>query len=202
MKKNNQLRNLKLIFIILFLAIVFISWFDHRRNKIDVGYPLDKIGLKINKWEGENLPVTEIQRGWVEKGDMIMRNYSNGKDVVYLVAIQERGDRHRVHSPADCYSGSGWVVLKKDSVRLSEDKGERVRRMHVVKEEAPRMVYYWFTNGMEQSSSFKGHLVLFLKDMIFKGSVKSWVCFQISADIKTNERETEDMIRAFISQIY
>lgn len=201
MSKNNQLKNLNKIFIILLLAIVFVIWLDHKRKKINVGFPLDKIALKINEWEGTNMPVSETEKGWVEQGDLIIRNYKKRDDIVYMVAIQERGDRHRVHSPADCYSGSGWAVLKKDSVRLGGDKGKLVRRMFVNKDEVPRIVYYWFTNGRDQCASFKGHLVLFLKDVLLKGSIKSWVCFQISADIKTSKEDTETMLKEFILKL-
>lgn len=199
MKKNDQIRNLARISIILLVAVGFVAWLDQIRNKIDIGFPLNKIAIELGSWKGTNMSASKKEAGWIEQGDLIVRNYHNGENIVYMVAIQERGDRHKVHSPADCYSGSGWVVLKKDSVRLNDSKVKIVRRMHVIKDNVPRIVYYWFSNGSEQCASFKGHLALFLKDVLLKGSMKSWVCFQISADIKNSTEETEKLLKTFIS---
>ena len=73
--------------------------------------------------------------------------------------------------------------------------------MYVKKDNLPRIVYYWFTNGGDQCAGFKTHLALFLRDVLFKGSVKSWVCFQISADVKTSVEETEDTLKKFILKL-
>ncbi len=201
MEKNNRLRNLKIIFIILLAAIVLVLWFDNRRKNTVVGYPLDRIGMDINGWHGTNMPVSRTEQEWVDQGDMIMRSYKKGEDVVYLVAIQERGDRHRVHSPADCYTGLGWVVLKKDIVESVNNSGKKVKRMHVIKNNQPRILYYWFTNGRERCAGFKMHLLLFLRDVIFKGAIKSWVCFQISTDVKNSIEETEYILKDLLSTL-
>ena len=198
MKENKQFRKLIIIIVILLIAVVFVKWFDQQRKGIEVGFPLTKLALKIDKWEGTNMGVSEKEKGWIEQGDLIVRQYKHNEDIVYMVAIQERGDRHRVHSPVDCYSGSGWVVLKKDIVKLNS-KGRPVKRIHVKKSDADRIVYYWFTNGTSQCAGFKMHLIMFLRDVLVKGDIKSWVCFQISADIKNSPEETEHNLKEFIS---
>lgn len=202
MEKNNQLRNLKIIFLILLGAILIVLWFDHMRKKIDVGYPLDKIKMTIDGWEGFNFEPGKHQSEWVDQGDMLIRGYRKEEKLINMVAIQERGDRHRVHSPADCHSGAGWVVLEKKGVKLGWDKRKSAKRMLVVKEGVHRIVYYWFTNGEDQCASFKWHLALFLKDVIFEGSIRSWVCFQISADITGSSEETDEMLKHFIYKVF
>jgi EpsI family protein len=199
----SNVKKLKIIFLILLLVIIFIYWFDQRRKNVEVDLSLDSISINIGGWHGANLTPSGREKNWVEQGDLIIRSYKKNNDTVYLVAIQEKGDRHKVHSPQDCYSGSGWVILRKDSISIGDenDKYKIVRRMHVAKENNQRLVYYWFTNGEERSTSFKAHLVLFLKDVLLKGSIKSWVCFQISADIKNDVDSTSIILESFINDL-
>ncbi len=200
MAADNQAKKLKIIFLILLVVVFFLYWFDQKQKNIEIGYSLDNITMNIDGWKGTNLSPSEREKNWVEQGDLIIRSYQKDNNTVYLVAIQEKGDRHKVHSPQDCYSGSGWVILRKDSISIGDDndKYKIVRRMHVVKDNKPRLVYYWLTNGEEISSSFKEHLIIFLKDILLKGSVKSWVCFQVSTDIKTSIDEADILLKDFI----
>lgn len=201
MNKDKQLRNLKIIFLILLLVIGLVSLFEYKKNTIVARFELNKIGMTIGKWEGADTHSGTRNTRWVEQGDLIMRTYHQEEDLLYLVAIQERGDRHRVHSPADCYTGAGWVVLGKESVRIGEDKKRPVRRMRVVKDDTSRLVYYWFTNGVDRCASFRNHLLLFLRDVLLKGSIRSWVCFQVSADTYGSIEETDAMVSTFISDM-
>jgi hypothetical protein len=42
---------------------------------------------------------------------------------------------------------------------------------------------------------------MFLKDILIKGVFKSWVCFQISAEIKTDVDTTSELIESFINDL-
>jgi EpsI family protein len=203
MAANNNGKKLKIIFLILLLVIIFVYWFDQKKKNVEVDLSLESVSMNIGNWHGTNLVPTKMEKNWVEQGDLIIRNYQKADNKVYLVAIQEKGDRHKVHSPQDCYSGSGWAILRKDSISIEEGNNiyKIVRRMHVVKENNQRLVYYWFTNGKDRSTSFKGHLAIFLKDVLLKGSVKSWVCFQISADIKNDVDWTSKILESFINDL-
>jgi EpsI family protein len=203
MGTDNQAKKLKIIFLILLVVILFLYWFDNKHKNVEIGYSLDNISMNINDWKGTDISPGENEKNWVEQGDLIIRSYQRDNNTVYLVAIQEKGDRHKVHSPQDCYSGSGWVILRKDSISIGEDsvKNKIVRRMHVVKDNNSRLVYYWLTNGEDRTESFKRHLVMFLKDILIKGVFKSWVCFQISAEIKTDVDTTSELIESFINDL-
>ena len=203
MAADNQTKKLKIIFLVFLAIIIFLYWFDQKQKNIEIGYSLDKITINVDGWKGTNLGPSEKEKNWVEQGDLIIRSYQNDVNTVYLVAIQEKGDRHKVHSPQDCYSGSGWVILRKDSISIGDTHNgyKKVRRMHVVKDNKPRLVYYWLTNGEEISTSFKKHLLIFLKDILLKGSFKSWVCFQVSTDIKSSIDEADILLKDFIFKL-
>lgn len=203
MAVDKQVKKLKIIFLILLVVIIFLYWFDQKQKNIEIGYSLDNITMNIDGWKGGNISPSEKEKTWVEQGDLVIRGYQKDNNTVYLVAIQEKGDRHKVHSPQDCYSGSGWVILKKDSISIGDanSKIKIVRRMHVVKDSNSRLVYYWLTNGEDRTESFKRHLVLFLRDILVKGNFKSWLCFQISAEIKTDVEATSELIESFINDL-
>ncbi|MBN1907876.1 MAG: EpsI family protein [Deltaproteobacteria bacterium] len=203
MSADSQAKKLKIIFLILLFVILFLYWFNKKQKNIEIGSSLDNITMDIDGWKGTNLTPSEKEKNWVDKGDLIIRSYQKDNNSVYLVAIQEKGDRHKVHSPQDCYSGSGWVILRKDNISIGDEnnKDKIVRRMHVAKDNKSRLVYYWFTNGYERSTSFKGHLILFLRDILLKGSIRSWMCIQVSADIKTDADRTSEIMESFISQL-
>jgi hypothetical protein len=42
---------------------------------------------------------------------------------------------------------------------------------------------------------------MFLKDILLKGAMKSWVCFQVSAEIKTDVDSTSAVIESFINDL-
>ena len=83
MKENKQFRKLIIIIVILLIAVVFVKWFDQQRKGIEVGFPLTKLALKIDKWEGTNMGVSEKEKGWIEQGDLIVRQYKHNEDIVF-----------------------------------------------------------------------------------------------------------------------
>ena len=201
---KEKIKNIKKIFILFLIVIAAVYFLDRIRNNIPAGMKLDKIKMNVGEWKGFNESVSAKSSQWIDKGDLIIRTYFNNKDSIYLVAFQEREDRHKVHSPVDCYTGSGWAILEKGNITIGDknkDNFKTIRRMQVEKNNNTRIVYYWFSNGVESCASFRGHLLLFLRDVLLKGSIKSWVCFQISTDVRTNYEETEKILKNFISKL-
>lgn len=201
MQDDPKLKSLKIVFILLLLAIGLVSWFDYKQSHTVSTVALHQIGLKIGKWEGTDTLRSDKERQQAAQGDLIVRDYRKGDNFLYLVAIQERRDRHRVHSPVDCYTGSGWTVLKKENIRLGGDEERTVRRIQVVKGPTSRLAYYWFSNGKERSASFRGHLLLYLRDILLSRTANSWVYFKVSGNIVDSPGATDDIIREFILEL-
>jgi EpsI family protein len=125
------------------------------------------------------------------------RKYTAGEDYIYLVAIQERGDCHRAHSPLNCYTGSGWNLLEKREVEIR--CGVLVRRLLIQKADAYRLVYYWFTDGTTHSTGFLEHLMLYGKSMLMGQNDTAWVYFDVSADITESIEKTEALMADFVA---
>ena len=194
---ERQLKHLGIILVILFAAVVLVLWMDFNQKRTVSGVDLSQIPNVIEGWEAEEMPKSDDDQKRADAGDLVIRRYTSNDYHMYLVAIQERGDRHRVHSPLNCYTGSGWHLLEKNEILLS--RGFRVRRLLVNKGDDYRLVYYWFTNGKTHSTGFLEHLLLYAKDMMFGHSDSAWVYFDVSSDIHESVETTEALISAFVA---
>lgn len=197
MGTEHQLKYLKIIFIILLAAVLLVLWMDYNQNRTVSGIDLSRIPNTIEGWEAVETPKSDDDQKRADAGDLVIRRYAEKENHIYLVAIQERGDRHRVHSPLNCYTGSGWNLLEKKEVILSSDF--RVRRLLVNKGDAYRLVYYWFTNGSAHSTGFLEHLLLYAKDTMIGQSADAWVYFDVSSDIHESVENTEALISTFVT---
>lgn len=194
---ERRLKHLKIIFILLLAAVLLVLWADYNQNRTIPGIDLARIPITVDGWKAEEMPKSEDDRKRADAGDLVIRRYAIQENHIYLVVIQERGDRHRVHSPLNCYTGSGWNLLEKSEVHHS--RGFRVRRLLVNKGDAYRLVYYWFTNGKTHSTGFLKHLLLYARDMISGRSDAAWVYFDVSSDIHESVENTEALMSAFVS---
>ena len=196
MEAERRLKQFQIIFLVLLVAVVVVLWVDFNQGKPVSGINLSSIPEKIGGWEGSELPKSDEDLKRAEGGDFVLRKYTSHEDFIYLVAIQERGDRHRVHSPLNCYTGSGWNLLEKREVELRS--GVLVRRLLVQKANAYRLVYYWFTDGTTHSTGFLEHLLLYAKSMMFGRNDTAWVYFDVSADITESIEKTEALMADFV----
>jgi EpsI family protein len=201
MQDDRKLRNMKIVFIMLLLAIGLVSWFDYKRSHTVTTVAFDEVSHTIGKWEGVDILASDEERKRAADGDLIIRQYKAGEDSIYLVAIQERGDRHRVHSPVNCYTGSGWTILKEETVHLGNDDRKTIRRMLVNRGPGTRLVYYWFTNGREMSPDFMEHLFIYFKDMLFGRSASTWAYFDVSTDVGSDPDDADSIIMSFLHEL-
>lgn len=197
MEAGQRLKHLQIIFLVLLVAVFLVFWIDYNQSREISGINLSQIPDTIGQWEGTELSKGEEDQKRADAGDLILRKYTFTENYLYLVAIQERGDRHRVHSPLNCYTGSGWNLLEKREMTLTS--GERVRRLLVNKEGTYRLVYYWFTNGSTHSTGFLEHLLLYAKDMMIGQNDSAWVYFDVSADVLESIEETEAKMASFVA---
>jgi EpsI family protein len=194
---ERQLKHLKIIFIILLAAVLLVNLVDYSQNRTVSGINLSRIPNTIEGWEAVEMPKSDDDQKRADAGDLLIRKYALKEHAIYLVAIQERGDRHRVHSPLNCYTGSGWNLLEKSEILHS--RGFGVRRLLVNKGDAYRLVYYWFTNGSTHSTGFLEHLLLYAKDTLIGRSDAAWVYFDVSSDIHESVENTEALMSAFVT---
>jgi len=201
MHNDRQLRSLKIVFVLLLMAIGLTFWFDYKQSHARAGIDFGFISTQIGKWTGTDMAKADEDQDRAARGDLIIRLYAEGGNRIYLVAIQERGDRHRVHPPVNCYTGSGWRILTHEDLLLGDNGEKMVKKLYVTRGQTSRIVYYWFTNGKKRCAGFLGHLFLYARDILLSRTADSWVYFDVSADVTDNPKTTEAMISAFIKEL-
>ena len=201
MTNDHQIKSLKTVFILLLLSIGASFWFDYNQNHMATGIDFARINRRIGDWMGTDVLETDREKQQADQNELIIRIYEEEDKKIHLVAIQEGNDRHRVHSPVDCYTAGGWTVVNKTNLVLGNDPSKIVRRMRVDKGPTSRIVYFWFTNGEERSASFEGHLLLYLKNALINRNANSWAYFQVSADIKDDGNAIDLILERFIDEL-
>jgi EpsI family protein len=199
MVRDRRIKSLQIIFLMLLAAIILVVWLDQSQKREITGINLSLISNTIGVWGGADVPKTDDDQKRADIGDLVIREYSSNKNSLYLVAIQERGDRHRVHSPINCYTGAGWTLLEKREIVLAG--GKTVRRLFMNKDNSFRLVYYWFTNGKDHTTGFLGHLAYYAKDILIAERDAAWVYLDVSADITESIEKTEAMMLDFVTDL-
>ncbi len=79
-------------------------------DKLDV----HKFPMKIGKWQGRELPITEKEYDILETRNLISREYVNPSgDKLYLLIIYSETNRSVFHPPEVCMVGSGLDITDK-----------------------------------------------------------------------------------------
>ena len=78
-----------------------------------------------------------------------------------------------MHSPLNCYPGTGWEIVGKDTVRLhrpgGDDNGLEVRKLTLRKGLARRLLYYWYYAGGKTASDQYANKALTLYGALVNG---------------------------------
>jgi EpsI family protein len=77
--------------------------------------------------------------------------------------VREQGggsDENSIHPPAHCLPGSGWDIIRLETVEMElpglPQNPARVRRLHIAKGNARQLVYYWYqSNGRVIAEDWK-----------------------------------------------
>ncbi|MCH2172294.1 EpsI family protein [Myxococcota bacterium] len=128
--------------------------------------------LEIGDWECAN---TEVMEDKVENNlgvtDYLLCNFAReeppGLVGVYVgyhaTQVREEGGgagENSIHPPAHCLPGSGWDIIKNESVELDlpglPGGPSRVKRLVIARGNARQLVYYWYqSRGRVVSDDWK-----------------------------------------------
>lgn len=109
-------------------AIILLSLFlwkqgQEGERRVPVRESFQSFPTVIGPWVGERVPLTSHFMGILHADDAVIMSYHNqndGSDVVFYSAYYaHQGAEHNIHSPRNCYPGSGWEIVKSKTVNLS-----------------------------------------------------------------------------------
>jgi EpsI family protein len=113
-------------------------------------------------WATGKVPILKLDADVVKMlnpDQIVFRRYRNpsGRSVeLYGVFYGSQGADRTMHSPLNCYPGSGWEIVGKGKVRLRRGNGDgngfEARKLVLRKGLAKRLLYYWYYAGGKTAS--------------------------------------------------
>jgi EpsI family protein len=188
-KSLNRFTCYLLIFLVVKLCFHSSAPFTSLKSEINMSYLL-------GDWAGVNKPVSNIIQG----SQVWFRIYSKEGKLVEVIITSSGGNRHHLHPPEYCLTGSGWKISKKESRKiLFQGLIEReVGELSLKKDGQKRHFIHWYTDG---ETYFPDYLSMLAEDTLrrFQGKRTNWYLFRVLA----TERETltEDFLKSFSGEI-
>lgn len=197
-----------LIAAILLIGAIIYTMYLSKPQSVGLRQPLSTIPQVIDGWQGSSRAFDPMTLNNAGVDEYIMRLYNkqgNEPIWVYIGFYRSQQVGHTIHSPRHCYPGSGWEPISKGKrmIRIYSAPYGRIEVNRYIVQNGPKkqLVYYWFhSRGRNITNEYLEKIYLVL-DTIFKrrndGSL-----IRISIGIQRSERESEDILEAFIDRLY
>lgn len=166
---------------------------------------------RISHWVGEDggLPNEVLSKLGVD--DYIMREYTNdngSRFLLYIGYYEKQKAGKAIHSPKNCYPGSGWMKVESSVARFRvEGKdgkpiGIPVNRLLVEKGEAKELVYYWYQSmGKAEASEIGAGMVTgFLNSILYNRTDGALI--RLSTRVQGGNVENGERMTEVIPAIY
>ena len=145
--------------ILLCLALFAGDWVENRQKSASK-MELIPFEQDLGDWNGTDLKLDADVVEMLNPDQIVFRRYQNpsGRSVdLYGVFYGSQGADRTMHSPLNCYPGTGWEIVGKSKVHLNgsgDDKnGLEVRKLILRKGLAKRLLYYWYYAGGKTASN-------------------------------------------------
>lgn len=145
--------------ILLGLALFAREWVESRQKSAPK-MELIPFEQSLGDWKGTDLKLDADVVEMLNPDQILFRRYQNpsGRSVdFYGVFYGSQGADRTMHSPLNCYSGSGWEIVGKGKIRLhvpgGGDNGFEARKLILRKGLARRLLYYWYYAGGKIASN-------------------------------------------------
>ncbi len=94
---------------------------------------------------GKSIPLSDWEKDFFQKVNILKRVYKVGDQHLFITALDGTNDRHAVHDPLYCFRGSGWDVVKQETLPLK--RGGSVAWVTLQKGDEQKDAVYWFSDG-------------------------------------------------------
>lgn len=131
---------------------------------------------EMGGWKGTDLRMDAAVAEMLNADQIVFERYEHpsGRSVdLYGAFYGSQGANRTMHSPLNCYPGSGWEVVANENVRLKglqgDDRDFKVRKLILRKGLARRLLYYWYYAGGKTASNQYMNKLLTLYGALFHG---------------------------------
>jgi len=149
------------IIIIIFLGLALFArqWIENRQ-KSALKMELIPFEHNLGEWKGTDLKLDADVVEMLNPDQIVFRRYQNptgGSVDLYGAFYGAQGAGRTMHSPLNCYPGTGWEIVGKSKVYLNglgDDKNRlEARKLILRKGLNKRLLYYWYYAGGKTASN-------------------------------------------------
>lgn len=135
----------------IFLAIVItlgVVWQTYPLP--DAKKRMDALPLNGPGFRGEEIAATPFEVDFFKGVNMIKRMYKVDDRSFFVTVLDGTHNRHVVHDPYYCITGSGWQINHKESLTIP---GGEASLVSMNKDGYERQALFWFSNGTTRFAS-------------------------------------------------
>ncbi len=114
-------------------------------------YPLENAKKRAEElplhgaaFTGEDIPLNDFEKDFFGEAAVVKRLYRVGKNNYFITVIDGTTNRHVVHDPYYCFTGSGWTIDHETVLNL---EGGQITQLEISKGDERSHVIFWFSDS-------------------------------------------------------
>jgi EpsI family protein len=199
------------------LSLAFVLPKDIKLQPVGLDLTLPEF---VGDWHGADQEASKGEREILGPDTQFVRKvYTKGTDEIFVSIVVSGPDMNTsIHRPERCLPAQGWTVADSQAVAVSPPPSTlKATRLQTVRNvplangqtfQLRGLSYYWFVGHSEMTASHYRRTWIDIRDRVLKGRNQQWAYVTIGSTITrdfrvfgTDEKQTDDLIRAFISSL-
>jgi EpsI family protein len=199
------------------LSLAFVLPKDIKLQPVGMELTLPEF---VGDWHGVDQEASQGERDILGPDTQFVRKvYTKGTDEIFVSIVVSGPDMNTsIHRPERCLPAQGWTVADSQTVSVALPPSMlKATRLQTIRNMAPSngqsfrlraLNYYWFVGHSEVTASHYERTWIDIRDRVLKGRNQQWAYVTIASNITkdfrvfgTDEKQTDDLIRAFISNL-
>ena len=180
------------------------AWLANRPLQQYSAFTLDRLPVRLDGQPGAEIAPSafEVDLLAPEGGRISQLCFGSGRQVIWMAAVQSRGDWRVQHPPQVCYVAQGWRIEEQGNRQLDLGGGRwlGVTRMIVSRQGMRRAVFYFYSDGTHWTASYAARIAYSLIGRAFHARINSWLLVQVSTPWQSPADE-DRLVRA-IGEVY
>lgn len=188
------------------------TYLDEREEVIPEREKFVAFDMKINDWEGRNIPVESIYLDVLKMEDYLSAQFVNENEKALVdvwiayYATQRKGVA--IHSPRTCLPGGGWKIETFEQVVVNDVPGATnnqvaVNRTVMTQDRSKLLVYYWFKQRERNiTNEYAMKWYLFWDSLTRKRTDGALMRLIANVPEGTDIADHEEVLRSFLRESY
>lgn len=105
----------------------------------------DKLPIYGPGFVGQDIALSPWEQDFFKQVNVLKRVYEVAGQRVFISALDGTKNRHAVHDPLYCFRGSGWAVVKQETVPTPD--GGTIGLVTLSKDGKQQDAMFWFSDG-------------------------------------------------------